>query len=227
MKEIKCPECGKTFNDTEQACPNCGCPASLVETPNSSGLSKTQNRMIALAIPIGTLSLVIALCDVFDLFKPLLGLNTSESANRITSIYETILVFITYTLLFVWFLSLYKGSVKNSKMRKISIIAMIGVFLFLIYGLIDIGTYLLKLQRSYLIWFVFSLKYVFLGIAFCALSEFFHDKLRIISLVIGVGFLFSFCCIILTPYNLTRVVIILSYLFLALFFFGFSKTYKS
>lgn len=27
MKELKCPECGKEFSNTEQACPNCGCPA--------------------------------------------------------------------------------------------------------------------------------------------------------------------------------------------------------
>jgi uncharacterized membrane protein YdbT with pleckstrin-like domain len=28
MRTLKCPECGKTFNETEKACPNCGCPSS-------------------------------------------------------------------------------------------------------------------------------------------------------------------------------------------------------
>ena len=28
MTQLKCPKCGKTFNDTEQVCPNCGCPAA-------------------------------------------------------------------------------------------------------------------------------------------------------------------------------------------------------
>lgn len=27
MTLLKCPECGKKFIDTDQACPNCGCPA--------------------------------------------------------------------------------------------------------------------------------------------------------------------------------------------------------
>jgi len=27
MTILKCPECGKKFIDTDQACPNCGCPA--------------------------------------------------------------------------------------------------------------------------------------------------------------------------------------------------------
>lgn len=49
MATIKCPECGKTFNDTKQACPNCGCPAnecSVVEhkeheNQNDETLEKT------------------------------------------------------------------------------------------------------------------------------------------------------------------------------------------
>lgn len=28
MTQLKCPECGKEFDDTKQACPDCGCPAS-------------------------------------------------------------------------------------------------------------------------------------------------------------------------------------------------------
>lgn len=34
MTQLKCPECGKEFDDTKQACPDCGCPAkecSVVE----------------------------------------------------------------------------------------------------------------------------------------------------------------------------------------------------
>lgn len=41
MSALKCPECGIIINDTEQACPNCGCPAS--ECSIFSENNKTDN----------------------------------------------------------------------------------------------------------------------------------------------------------------------------------------
>jgi hypothetical protein len=247
MAFIKCPECGKTFNDTEQACPNCGCPVSLMETQKSSMQSKTQNRMIALAIPIGILSLVIALTDAFDLIRHSLF----YPYNSVITICSNVLVFVTFTLLLVWFLSLFRGSVKNSNMRKISFIAIVGIILFLVHDLIAIAIELLvELEPN--IWmyyrmlalFLFGLKYAFFGSAFCALSKFFHGKLKTTSLLVGVGVLLRWLFIFIGRWNVLgfihinehslgigyvigMVISILSYMFLALFFFGFSKSYKS
>ncbi len=40
MALITCPECGKSFSDKAEACPNCGCPTKMIVSTNSdSGIS--------------------------------------------------------------------------------------------------------------------------------------------------------------------------------------------
>lgn len=200
-----------------------------------------QNRMISLAIPIGILSLVLALLDVFDLIKLWLEFNISDSSNRIITICSNILTFILFIMLIVWFLSLFKGSLKNSKLRIISVIAILGILLFMAYGSVLIGTDLLKLQGpswldNRVVQLGFALKFFLFGSAFCTLSKFFQDKMKTIALLAGTGFLLRWILGSLgwiigvdyispnTYYILIVIASLFCYLFLAWFFFGFSNT---
>lgn len=248
MTQLKCPECGKEFDDTKQACPNCGCPISLMATQDSSRLLNSQNRMITLAIPIGILLLAMALTDAFDLIRLIrhLVLDIPYPYNSVFTIGTHILTIITFVLLFVWFLSLFKGSVKNSKLRNISVIAIIGIFLYIATSMRVIGAGLI--QQVVPSWYIiiircgFAAQCIFLGTAFCSLSEFFHRKLKILLLLIGIGFVLKWLIPFIGSiwnvfgYNehtinrgfvIGEVISILSYLFLSWFFFGFSKTNKS
>ncbi len=202
--------------------------------------------MISLAIPIGILSLMVALLDVFDLIKLSLGINITDSSNRIITICSNILVFILFAMLFVWFLTMFKGSMKNYKLRRISIVAIIGILLFIVYGLIWIGIDLQKLQvpswiDSKITQLSFASKYFLYGGAFCALSRCFQDKMKTIALLVGIGFLLRWIInslgssigigfVYMSPntyYTLIAVLSLFCYLFQALFFFEFSKTNKS
>jgi hypothetical protein len=104
--------------------------------------------------------------------------------------------------------------------------------------LISFGMYILKLPEPSWLYFSSIMKYLFFGCAFCALCTFFHNNLKIFSLVVGVVFLLKWIFYIIIGTNgyiipieifnnLIYVIDILNYLFLALFFFGFNKTYKS
>ena len=266
MSELKCPECGKTFNDTEQACPNCGCPASLMKTQKSSKQSKSQRRMVALAIPIGVLSILMVLYIVFNRVRWLTGLKMTENLEATITIIGDMLGFIIFGLLFVWFLSLYKGSAEKSKIKIISVTALFGIVCYMLFTIIDAWVFLTinakgweQVVESNKWWIVnwrlcelssfsyvdhkvvlllFSLldllKFIFLGIAFCALNNYFKGNMRNIAIMVGSLFilrsLFGICFFLTGPNMvlgwISWALGLLSYVLMALFYFGFSKTNK-
>lgn len=245
MAQLKCPECGKTFDDTEQACPNCGCPVSLMATQESGRLSKSQNRMIALAMPIGIMALLIVLQDVFDLICTMFNFEMFDSKLGIViQIIDYLFVLITFTLLLIWFLSLSKGSVKRSKTKKISVVAIVGISCFILYSIFLIWVRLtlyisnrgsLTLFNGWTIvnYFLNLIKYIMFGGAFCALSGLFKGNMKVYALLTGILFLLTGALGGIFPNGNRSLqwvfegLSILRYITIALFFFGFSKTYKS
>ena len=137
----------------------------------------------------------------------------------------------------MWFLGLYKCSVKRTKMRTISVVALIGIVYCLINlvsgGCVFIGNYHEVLQELHKVLYDFTLisfpmiSILFVSGAFCAIGKYFHGNMKIYAILVGVGFIirgiFSFIYI---PQEISISLSILCYLLLALFFFGFSKTNK-
>lgn len=136
MTQLKCPECGKEFDSTKQACPNCGCPVGLMEEIKNGQQSRIQSRMVALAKSVGILSLV----SVFfiGIKKVLISITEISKLMEIAiDLGKYLGIILTFVLLMMWFLSLYKGSVKKSKMKAISIVAIIGICCIISFYVID------------------------------------------------------------------------------------------
>ena len=53
MTTLKCPECGKEFSNSEQACPNCGCPASNCSPAENNNIEVQQDFNQKLVSVIG------------------------------------------------------------------------------------------------------------------------------------------------------------------------------
>lgn len=273
MTQLKCPECGKEITTQTDACPNCGCPVSLMEDLVSTKRSKIQSRMVALAKPIGILSLLVV---VFFIFRRLLSsIEMGKVVVILNDICEYVGILAIYTLLLMWFMLLFKGSVKKSKMKTISIVAIIGICCFLLFCVIDdwmsltidfrgqyvgnVGFTLKGLPERVIAWtictcgmYFFSdfsdvfyvsinlIQYALIGGSFCAMSKYFQGKMRVYSILTGIGFLlrwflFVICVVV---FFITRdafalkeeikiVIDLLCYISMALFFFEFSKTNKS
>lgn len=240
MEILKCPECGNEITASMESCPNCGCPVSMMSSITNDNRSKWQKRMVSLAMPIAIMAIISALFWVFSFFK------LSESMETLSKIRfggRLLLVFILFSLMMVWFLSLYGGSAKKTNLRTISVVAIIGIILFLLYDLIRIriflGCNLMKNQypgwwNPFIINMVFSLKYVLFGAAFCAIGKYFQGKMNTRAVLLGISFLFCgilsvvLLLIIMKNSGIIWISInIFCYLLLALFFLGFSKTSKS
>lgn len=142
MALIKCPECGKQISDKAVTCPNCGYLVVLKETLESSKQSKSQRRMVSLATPIGILSILIVLYSVFTRSCWLIGIKMTVNLGSTITFIGDLLYFFTFALLFVWFLSLHKGSAEKSKMKTISVAALVGIICYLLTIIIDDWVYL-------------------------------------------------------------------------------------
>lgn len=273
MTQLKCPECGKEFDDTKQACPNCGCPVSLMEKLKYSQQSKIQSRMVAIAKPIGTLSLMTVFFIVFG--KLLSFIDMGKAMVIAIDLGKYLGIIVTFVLLLIWFLSLSKGSAKKSMMKVTSIIAIIGICCILLFFFVDAlasltidyrgqrvvgGGVSIKGFPTWIIcWTIcncgmhyfagFSdfyydsinlLQFLLIGCSFCALSKYFQEKMRVYGILIGVGFLLRWLLFVIEIVvffvegdafayrtNIQVVIDVFCFISMALFFFGFSKIYKS
>ena len=235
MALINCPKCGKEITTQAEACPNCGYPVNTTTSIISEKHSKSQKRMIALALPIGIMAILRVFFEMFCFFK--LSGYTLWMVIKDGTLLTTLVL---CSLLLTWFVSLFRGSVKKSKMRSISLAACIGIILFLINSLIlirvfvgtepfwwyNIGLIRRKIQIP------FFLNWILFGGVFWAIAKSFHDNLHTYAILVASAFLFKWIIVTVSyivnlPPIIMLCISVLSYLFMALLFFGFSKTNKS
>ncbi len=244
MELLKCPECGNEITASLKSCPNCGCPVSMMSSITNDNHSKWQKRMVSLAMPIGIMAILMVLDTVFGSLRSLMNIDMSNSQSAFIGIMRDLLAIITYTFLFVWFLSLHKGSVTKSKMKNISLIALIGIGLYLLLGFfflwIDLTLYINEKDSIYIfygwnlvVYLNAMLKFILLGCAFCALNSFFNGKIKIYVLFTGVLFLLRgllYGLVIGQLLGVSQMIFnileLLSYILMAKFFMKFNKTYK-
>lgn len=247
MTQLKCPECGKEFDDTKQVCPDCGCPINLMASVIYEKQSKLQLKMVSLALPIGILAILMATITIAETIMikcRINGFSINGSFEKGFNLANDIVLPLLLLLALLWFVLLLKGSVKNTSMRSIAITAIIGSVGWLLASLlVTTNTVLIRefsitiaVTSVYISW----ISKILLSISFIAICVYFSKGMKAYSLMTGGALLINVFVRIMEFFpnvfgsegNLALIYLdycttSLYYLSIALFFFGFNKTIKS
>lgn len=255
MTTKKCPKCGYETTSSSELCPNCGYQLDTAASNMQNNIKQRtflQKRMISLAIPIGIVAMVLAVIGLvnnnYDIAK--------SFPQWVSMAYglSNIIVIIYLVVMLIWFGYLAKGCSKNKAMKSISLIAIIGIVVWLLglsinsilsYNIFLKGIIKAGLHNGLNITNICILLGMFLlGITYIAISKYFNNRIKVYSLLTGGALVLYIVVYVAVAYVATIIfglspeylniglklisyILILYYLFNALFFFGFSKTNKS